>query len=168
MLAGAISSSGEETSSNSPSTDSESSAHDVLIPVGESSGPSASTETVDESGLSRESYSITSSGSGSSSSGSSSGDESEAESGSNSGESGEGGEVATVQLDMPRRSLQLTFTCNKCSAVTTRMINRIAWEKGLVFAQCNGCKVWHNIKDAAGLVEEFRFKDGKEVDPADY
>ena len=53
-------------------------------------------------------------------------------------------------------------------AVTTRMINRIAWEKGLVFAQCNGCKVWHNIKDAAGLVEEFRFKDGKEVDPADY
>ena len=53
-------------------------------------------------------------------------------------------------------------------ATTTRMINRLAWEKGLVFAQCGGCEVWHHIRDAAGLVKEYRFKDGEEVDPADF
>ena len=48
------------------------------------------------------------------------------------------------------------------------MINRVAWEKGLVFAQCGGCDVWHNIRDAAGLVQEYRFKDGVEVDPTEF
>jgi hypothetical protein len=39
------------------------------------------------------------------------------------------------------------------------MINPIAWEKGLVFAQCGNCEVWHNIRDAAGLIQEYRFKE---------
>lgn len=39
------------------------------------------------------------------------------------------------------------------------MINPIAWDKGLVFAQCGGCEVWHNIRDAAGLIQEYRLTE---------
>ena len=44
-------------------------------------------------------------------------------------------------------------------ATTQRMINPIAWERGLVFAQCGNCEVWHNIRDAAGLIQEYRFTE---------
>ena len=42
------------------------------------------------------------------------------------------------------------------------MINPLAYEKGLVFAQCAGCEAWHQISDAAGLIQEYRFIDGEE------
>lgn len=67
--------------------------------------------------------------------------------------------VATIQLDMPRRSMQVTFTCDKCGTRTSRTVNPLAWDKGLVLAQCSGCNVWHKLKDAAGLVDEIRYTD---------
>ena len=36
--------------------------------------------------------------------------------GSGGGSAADGGSVASIPLDMPRRSLQLTFTCGKCGA----------------------------------------------------
>ena len=52
-----------------------------------------------------------------------------------------------------------------CAGATTqRMINPVAWNKGLVFAQCANCEVWHNIRDAAGLIKEYRLT---EVDDSD-
>ncbi len=42
---------------------------------------------------------------------------------------------------------------------TTRKTNPVAWERGLVIAQCSNCEVWHKLSDAAGLVEEIRFSD---------
>ncbi|KAK9834282.1 hypothetical protein WJX81_003288 [Elliptochloris bilobata] len=70
---------------------------------------------------------------------------------------GDASNVARVQLGMPRRSRQVTFSCNKCGSRTTRKVNPIAWDRGMVFVQCAGCEAWHNIRDEMGLIEEVRF-----------
>ncbi|GAB4819701.1 hypothetical protein N2152v2_006747 [Parachlorella kessleri] len=69
------------------------------------------------------------------------------------------GEAQSVQIDLelPRRSLQVTFTCNLCGGRTERLVNPIAWEKGMVIAQCASCQAWHKLADAANLVEEIRY-----------
>jgi DNL zinc finger len=33
------------------------------------------------------------------------------------------------------------------------MVNPLAWDKGLVLAQCSGCEAWHKLRDAGGLVQ---------------
>ncbi|KAK9908679.1 hypothetical protein WJX75_001344 [Coccomyxa subellipsoidea] len=59
-------------------------------------------------------------------------------SGSNDSEHGEEESFeASMPLVMPRRSRQVTFTCNKCDGKTTRMVNPIAWDRGMVFVQCD-------------------------------
>jgi protein import protein ZIM17 len=90
---------------------------------------------------------------------------------------------------MPRRSRQVTFTCNKCGAPrpahqsavlpappgakvtrtcawtggrTTRKVNPIAWDRGTVFVQCSSCEAWHNIRDEMGLIEEVRYVSDSE------
>jgi len=55
----------------------------------------------------------------------------------------------------PRRSVRLTFTCDKCSGRTERLVNPLALEKGLVYVQCGSCEVWHKIADNQGLIQEF-------------
>ncbi|KAK9820391.1 hypothetical protein WJX72_009887 [[Myrmecia] bisecta] len=91
------------------------------------------------------------------------GGESSSTSSSSSEDSDESTEqIAKIALDKPRRSLQVTFTCDKCGGRTERMVNPIAWDKGLVFVQCGQCEAWHKIKDAAGLIEEYRFIDDPE------
>ncbi|KAK9827188.1 hypothetical protein WJX74_009544 [Apatococcus lobatus] len=57
------------------------------------------------------------------------------------------------------RTRLVTFTCNKCGGRTTRKTNPVAWERGLVIAQCGKCEAWHKLSDAANLVEEVRFSD---------
>ena len=42
---------------------------------------------------------------------------------------------------------------------TERLVNPLAWDRGLVFMQCSGCQVWHQLADAANLIEEIRFVD---------
>uniref|UniRef100_A0A061SAS4 Zinc ribbon 1 n=2 Tax=Tetraselmis sp. GSL018 TaxID=582737 RepID=A0A061SAS4_9CHLO len=51
----------------------------------------------------------------------------------------------SVSLPNKRRTTLLTFTCNQCGARTQRLVNPVALERGLVFAQCEGCQVWHKI-----------------------
>ena len=45
------------------------------------------------------------------------------------------GQVASVDIKLPRRSLQVEFSCNSCGVRTKRLINRLAYERGLVFVQ---------------------------------
>ena len=42
---------------------------------------------------------------------------------------------------------------------TERLVNPIAWDRGMVIVQCGECKVWHKIADAANLVVEVRYAD---------
>jgi len=67
--------------------------------------------------------------------------------------------VARVQLEMPRRSLQVTFTCDRCGTRTSRMVNPIAWDRGMVMAMCSGCEEWHKLRDEGGIVDEIRYCD---------
>ncbi|CAM0881618.1 unnamed protein product [Alopecurus aequalis] len=46
---------------------------------------------------------------------------------------------ADFDLKLPRRSLLVEFTCNKCDARTKRLINRAAYERGTVFLQGARC-----------------------------
>lgn len=69
---------------------------------------------------------------------------------------------ASIDLDLPRRSRQVTFTCNKCGGRTERLVNPVAWEKGMVIVQCEHCKAWHKIADAANMVEEYRYHIDKD------
>ena len=47
----------------------------------------------------------------------------------------------------------------RTGARTERLVNPIAWDKGLVIAQCEQCKAWHKLSDAANFVEEIRFDE---------
>lgn len=67
--------------------------------------------------------------------------------------------VASVQLPMPRRSLQVSFTCNLCGERTQRKCNPVAWKQGMVMAKCSGCDKWHKLADEGNLVDEIRYID---------
>ncbi len=56
-----------------------------------------------------------------------------------------------------RRSLLVSFTCNACGGRSERLVNPLAWAKGMVIVQCEQCKAWHKIADSQGMVEEYRF-----------
>jgi hypothetical protein len=34
----------------------------------------------------------------------------------------------------------------RAGATTTRAVNPIAWDKGVVYCQCSKCEVWHALK----------------------
>lgn len=42
---------------------------------------------------------------------------------------------AAIDLKLPRRSLLVTFTCDACGARSQRLINKLAYERGLVYVQ---------------------------------
>ena len=42
---------------------------------------------------------------------------------------------------------------------TERLVNPVAWEKGLIFAQCGSCESWHKLRDECSMVEEIRYID---------
>ncbi|KAF3432264.1 hypothetical protein FNV43_RR27003 [Rhamnella rubrinervis] len=46
-------------------------------------------------------------------------------------------EDATIDIKLPRRSLLVLFTCDSCGERTKRLVNRLAYERGLVFVQDN-------------------------------
>ncbi|KAM0849963.1 hypothetical protein ACQ4PT_053374 [Festuca glaucescens] len=70
---------------------------------------------------------------------------------------------ATFDIKLPRRSLLVQFTCNKCDARTKRLINRVAYERGTVFLQCAGCQVYHKFIDNLGLIVEYDLREENEV-----
>ncbi|XP_051224836.1 uncharacterized protein [Lolium perenne] len=70
---------------------------------------------------------------------------------------------ATFDIKLPRRSLLVQFTCNKCDARTKRLINRVAYERGTVFLQCAGCQVYHKFVDNLGLIVEYDLGEENEV-----
>lgn len=66
---------------------------------------------------------------------------------------------AAIDLKLPRRSLLVTFTCNSCDARSQKLINRLAYERGLVYVQCSGCSKYHKLVDNLGLVVEYNFQE---------
>ncbi|ESQ28389.1 hypothetical protein EUTSA_v10019239mg [Eutrema salsugineum] len=72
------------------------------------------------------------------------------------------GQVASIDIKLPRRSLLVEFSCNSCGERTKRLINRLAYERGLVFVQCAGCLRHHKLVDNLGLIVEYDFRKTSE------
>ncbi|CAH8358921.1 unnamed protein product [Eruca vesicaria subsp. sativa] len=68
------------------------------------------------------------------------------------------GKVGSIDIKLPRRSLLVEFSCNSCGERTKRLINRLAYERGLVFVQCGGCLKHHKLVDNLGLIVEYDFR----------
>ncbi|XVE53385.1 hypothetical protein DITRI_Ditri02bG0200100 [Diplodiscus trichospermus] len=66
---------------------------------------------------------------------------------------------STIDIKLPRRSLLVKFTCGECGERTERLINRLAYERGLVYVQCAGCLQYHKLADNLGLVVDYYLKD---------
>ncbi|MED6217994.1 hypothetical protein PIB30_022905 [Stylosanthes scabra] len=73
-------------------------------------------------------------------------------------ESNNSEEGASIDLNLPRRSLLVQFTCNSCGERTERLVNRLAYERGSVFVQCAGCFQHHKLVDNLGLITEYDFR----------
>lgn len=69
-----------------------------------------------------------------------------------------------IDLKLPRRSLLITFTCDACGARSQRLINRLAYERGLVYVQCSGCSQYHKLVDNLGLVIEYNLQEEIDLD----
>ncbi|CAL9239928.1 unnamed protein product [Arabidopsis halleri] len=69
------------------------------------------------------------------------------------------GQVASIDIKLPRRSLLVEFSCDSCGERTKRLINRHAYENGLVFVQCAGCLQHHKLVDNLGLIVEYDFRE---------
>ncbi|KAL8227659.1 hypothetical protein R6Q57_015243 [Mikania cordata] len=72
---------------------------------------------------------------------------------------------ATIDLKLPRRSLLVQFTCNACGVRSQKLINRLAYEKGMVFVQCTGCSQYHKLVDNLNLVVEYNFREEINTSP---
>ncbi|KAI4386439.1 hypothetical protein MLD38_004370 [Melastoma candidum] len=64
----------------------------------------------------------------------------------------------SINLNLPRRSLLVQFTCNECGERTNRLVNKLALERGLVYVQCAGCQQYHKLVDNLGLVVDYKAK----------
>lgn len=76
----------------------------------------------------------------------------------NPGSTDESSKESSIDLQLPRRSLLVQFTCDACGERTKRLINRLAYERGTVFVQCSGCLQHHKLVDNLGLVVEYDFR----------
>ncbi|KAF5188052.1 Zim17-type zinc finger protein [Thalictrum thalictroides] len=73
----------------------------------------------------------------------------------------------TIDIQLPRRSLLVQFTCNGCGDRTKRLINRNAYERGTVFVQCAGCLKHHKLVDNLNLVVEYNLLEDSNADSND-
>ena len=51
---------------------------------------------------------------------------------SSSGSDSEGDGTVRIDLQLPRRSLLVQFTCNVCQGRSERLVNPVAWHRGMV------------------------------------
>jgi len=67
----------------------------------------------------------------------------------------------------PRRSLRISFTCNRCGTRTTALVNPTAWRKGTLICACDGCDAMHTLVDHLGVLgfEQKDFEAAREADP---
>ncbi|PON87950.1 Mitochondrial import protein TIM [Trema orientale] len=71
---------------------------------------------------------------------------------------------ATIDIKLPRRSMLVQFTCDLCTERTQRLVNRLAYERGLIYVQCAGCLQHHKLVDNLGLVVEYDLREEINVD----
>ncbi|XP_028768656.1 uncharacterized protein C24H6.02c [Neltuma alba] len=71
---------------------------------------------------------------------------------------------ASIDLKLPRRSMLVEFTCNLCGERTRRLVNRLAYERGVIFVQCAGCLQHHKLVDNLGLITEYDFRGKTNTD----
>lgn len=71
---------------------------------------------------------------------------------------------ATIDIQLPRRSLLVKFTCDLCNERTSKLVNRLAYEKGLIYVQCAGCLKYHKLVDNLGLVVEYDLRGDIDLD----
>ncbi|XP_054791778.1 uncharacterized protein LOC129311059 isoform X2 [Prosopis cineraria] len=68
---------------------------------------------------------------------------------------------ATIDLKLPRRSMLVEFTCNLCGERTRRLVNRLAYERGVIFVQ-SLCSNWLFFF-VSGKLHVFEEKENKET-----
>ncbi|XP_030546516.1 uncharacterized protein LOC115752455 [Rhodamnia argentea] len=69
-----------------------------------------------------------------------------------------------LNLEHPRRRLLVQFTCNECGERTQRLVNKLAYERGLIFVQCAGCLRHHKLVDNLGLVVDYDLREDIEME----
>ncbi|KAG1670444.1 hypothetical protein FOA52_010180 [Chlamydomonas sp. UWO 241] len=64
-----------------------------------------------------------------------------------------------------RRTRLVMYTCDKCGVRSSRNVNPVAWDRGMVYGQCSNpdCAVWHVLKVSdPKLMEEVVIYDQSE------
>ncbi|KAG7975323.1 hypothetical protein I3843_06G092600 [Carya illinoinensis] len=74
------------------------------------------------------------------------------------------GTGAHIDIKLPRRSLLVQFTCDLCGERTKRLVNRLAYERGLIYVQCAGCLRYHKLVDNIGLIVEYDLREEINMD----
>ncbi|XP_041014207.1 uncharacterized protein LOC121257308 [Juglans microcarpa x Juglans regia] len=74
------------------------------------------------------------------------------------------GTGAHIDIKLPRRSLLVQFTCDLCGERTKRLVNRLAYERGLIYVQCAGCLRYHKLVDNIGLIVEYDLQEKINMD----
>ncbi|KYN05387.1 PREDICTED: DNL-type zinc finger protein-like [Cyphomyrmex costatus] len=63
-----------------------------------------------------------------------------------------------TELGKLEGKLRLMFTCKKCQTRTSKLISKLAYNKGVVIVRCEGCKNNHLIADNLGWFSEISKK----------